>query len=292
MKLIKKIHAHENIVVSDLTGYLDSSSHKSDGQYGCLRRNDGSNMNSMSLDTMNNASNDILPYFKQPKHSQQFLKSPISTSGLIHHPDSTAHYRWYSNVNVSFTNPHFTNISNNDCINNIMNQSLHFQPNWSKNHSSHEGIYDFAHSQQYFIPMNEMAKKSNNNYDNQITVINDNNLLNAYSYRNSKCFWSGLEIPTNNHEDKDFSGGTPTPIDNLLNITTQEQDIINDISNPTATRPLRLPLAIPELLTISATTAGSGDTQVSYFHGLRILLNNLIILFVFHIQFCRSLDLP
>ncbi|RTG89691.1 solute carrier family 13 (sodium-dependent dicarboxylate transporter), member 2/3/5 [Schistosoma bovis] len=293
MKLIKKIHAHENIVVSDLTGYLDSSSHKSDGQYGCLRRNDGSNMNSMSLDTMNNASNDILPYFKQPKHSQQFLKSPISTSGLIHHPDSTAHYRWYSNVNVSFTNPHFTNISNNDCINNVMNQSLHFQPNWSKNHSSHEGIYDFAHSQQYFIPMNEMAKKSNNNYDNQITVINDNNLLNAYSYRNSKCFWSGLEIPTNNHEDKDFSGGTPTPslygtedaattddldetedilsmsssvhhselVDNLLNITTQEQDIINDISNPTATRPLRLPLAIPELLTISATTAGSGDTQ-------------------------------
>ncbi|CAH8670884.1 unnamed protein product [Schistosoma rodhaini] len=293
MKLIKKIHAHENIVVSDLTGYLDSSSHKSDGQYACLRRNNGSNMNSMSLDTMNNASNDILPYFKQPKHSQQFLKSPISTSGLIHHPDSTAHHRWYSNVNVSFNNPHFANISNNDCINNVMNQSLHFQPNWSKIHSSHEGIYDFSHSQQHFIPMDEMAKKSSNNYENQITVTNSNNLLNAYSYRNSKCFWSGLEIPMNDHDDKDFSGGTPTPslygtedaattddldetedilsmsssvhhselVDNLLNITAQEQDILNDISNPTATRPLRLPLAIPELLTISATTAGSGDTQ-------------------------------
>uniref|UniRef100_A0A5K4F0H3 Zn_dep_PLPC domain-containing protein n=1 Tax=Schistosoma mansoni TaxID=6183 RepID=A0A5K4F0H3_SCHMA len=297
MKLIKKIHAHENIVVSDLTGYLDSSSHKSDGQYACLRRNNGSNMNSMSLDTMNNASNDILPYFKQPKHSQQFLKSPISTSGLIHHPDSTAHHRWYSNVNVSFNNPHFANISNNDCINNVMNQSLHFQPNWSKIHSSHEGIYDFSHSQQHFIPMDEMAKKSSNNYENQITVTNSNNLLNAYSYRNSKCFWSGLEIPMNDHDDKDFSGGTPTPslygtedaattddldetedilsmsssvhhselVDNLLNITAQEQDILNDISNPTATRPLRLPLAIPELLTISATTAGSGDTQVSGF---------------------------
>ncbi|KAH8866061.1 Solute carrier family 13 (Sodium-dependent dicarboxylate transporter) member 2/3/5 [Schistosoma japonicum] len=288
-KLLKKIHAHENIIMTDLTSYMNSSSHKLDEHNRCLHRNNGSNIHSISLDTMNNTSNDILPCFKQ----QQFLKSPISTSRLIHYPDTSTHHRWYSNVNVSFKNPLLTSINNNDHINNVMNQSLHFQPNWSKIHSSHEGVCDFAQPQRHLSRTNEMDKNSHNNCDNQITVSNNDNLVSSHNYGNARCCWSRLEFPLINNDDKDFSGGTPTPslygtedaattddlddtedilsmsssinrselFSNLLNINTQEQDILNDNINSTSANPLRLPLAVPELLTISATTAGSGDTQ-------------------------------
>ncbi|KAK4475935.1 hypothetical protein MN116_001175 [Schistosoma mekongi] len=288
-KLLKKIHAHENIVMTDLTGYINSSSHKLDEHYSYLHRNNGCNIHSISLDTMNNTSNDILPFFKQ----LQFLKSPISTSGLVHYPNTSTHHRWYSNVNVSSTNPLLTSINNNDHINNVMNQSLHFQPNWSKIHLSHEGVCGFAQPQHYLSRTSEMDKNNRNNYGNQITISNNDNLVSTRNYRNARCCWSRLEFPLINNDDKDFSGGTPTPslygtedaattddldetedilsmsssinrselFGNLLNISTQEQDILNDKNNSTAIHPLRLPLAVPELLTISATTAGSGDTQ-------------------------------
>ncbi|CAH8624316.1 unnamed protein product [Heterobilharzia americana] len=290
MKLLKKIYAEEKIIMSDLTGHLDSLSHKSDEQMSCLRKNMETDVNSMSLDSVNCALADRLPSFKQQQQqrSQQLLKSPVSSGGFERHYDSRAKHRWYSNMNVNTSNTNFSD---------VMNQSLHFQPNWSNNYS-HEGICDFSYSQLRFNTIYAIAATSNqNNIHDPITTANAN-VLDINKYRNPRCYWSGLDFSTNkynkndNNNDRDYSGGTPTPslygtedaattddlddtediismsssvghselVDNLLTVSTREQKMTNDMSNA-AVHPQRLPLAIPELLTISATSAGSGDTQ-------------------------------
>nr|CAH8870556.1 unnamed protein product [Trichobilharzia regenti] len=290
MKLMKKVYAERNIVMSDLTSYADSSLHQSVGQYNCFHKYNSTDVNTISLDTVNNPLNELSPSFKQQKQklSHQMLKFPILNDELVQ-CDSRSQHKWYSNINVNTSNPYISN----QRLGSIMNHSLYFHPNRSQN-TSYDVIFDVSQSQLHFNTINQMANTGIHTSGNLVAVTNSN-LADTTTYQNSGCYWSGLEITTNkyntNMDNRDYSGGTPTPslygtedaattddleesediismsssinhselVDNLLSISAHEE-IINDVKN-TAIRPVNFPLAVPELLTISATSAGSNDTQ-------------------------------
>ncbi|VDP99772.1 unnamed protein product [Trichobilharzia regenti] len=255
-----------------------------------LLMHSSTDVNTISLDTVNNPLNELSPSFKQQKQklSHQMLKFPILNDELVQ-CDSRSQHKWYSNINVNTSNPYISN----QRLGSIMNHSLYFHPNRSQN-TSYDVIFDVSQSQLHFNTINQMANTGIHTSGNLVAVTNSN-LADTTTYQNSGCYWSGLEITTNkyntNMDNRDYSGGTPTPslygtedaattddleesediismsssinhselVDNLLSISAHEE-IINDVKN-TAIRPVNFPLAVPELLTISATSAGSNDTQ-------------------------------